>query len=593
MLRPEDLFYGTDGKPDAPIVCIGEAWGSEEALAELAFVGQSGQLLRQMLREADIDPSRVLFTNLVPSQPKKNDFTQFLAPGHGTGTYRGLNPKLELLDGLRRLYIQITAVPRTLIIACGNYPLWALTSVASVNKGTEKPRFGDPTPDTPTGIARYHGSQLWLDPIPGVVYGTLTFPETPVLPLFHPAAILRDWSLRHTTVHDLRNRVPRSVPLAKWRDPQRYTWLAPPTPGEVHHILNYWRITAEAEGGLTISLDIETKHQSFITCIGLGVGNAPLAISIPFVKIGPDKSFSSFWSASEEAKILRELAETLHHPKIKILGQNLNYDCQFLWHTMRLKPKVAFDTLIAQNLLFPGTPKDLATLSAMYCEYHRYWKDDNREWSDTGTLEQHLRYNCEDVTRTLEIARAQIALLVQTGKHHHLAFEMERFELAREMNERGIKRDPKATLRAGALIVEEMEQLATQLRLYVPQSFLPETKAKTTVPWYRSDSQIKFVLYDLLQLPIQYSRLTGRPSSGKEALHTLATDYPRLRRLFNALLDYGSLDTIYSTFIRARLDYGSRMRCSFGNTSTYRWTSSKNAFGRGGNLQNIPVGEDE
>src|SRR6516162_11719303 len=134
MLRPEDLFYGTDGKPDAPIVCIGEAWGSEEALAELAFVGQSGQLLRQMLREADIDPSRVLFTNLVPSQPKKNDFTQFLAPGHGTGTYRGLNPKLELLDGLRRLYIQITAVPRTLIIACGNYPLWALTSVASVNK---------------------------------------------------------------------------------------------------------------------------------------------------------------------------------------------------------------------------------------------------------------------------------------------------------------------------------------------------------------------------------------------------------------------------------------------------------------------------
>jgi len=229
----------------------------------------------------------------------------------------------------------------------------------------------------------------------------------------------------------------------------------------------------------------------------------------------------------------------------------------------------------------------------MYCEYHRYWKDDNREWSDTGTLEQHLRYNCEDVTRTLEIARAQIALLVQTGKHHHLAFEMERFELAREMNERGIKRDPKATLRAGALIVEEMEQLATQLRLYVPQSFLPETKAKTTVPWYRSDSQIKFVLYDLLQLPIQYSRLTGRPSSGKEALHTLATDYPRLRRLFNALLDYGSLDTIYSTFIKAKLDYGSRMRCSFGNTSTYRWTSSKNAFGRGGNLQNIPVGEDE
>jgi DNA polymerase I-like protein with 3'-5' exonuclease and polymerase domains len=44
------------------------------------------------------------------------------------------------------------------------------------------------------------------------------------------------------------------------------------------------------------------------------------------------------------------------------------------------------------------------------------------------------------------------------------------------------------------------------------------------------------------------------------------------------------------------LDVDKRMRCSFntGGTETYRFSSSKNAFGSGGNLQNIPSGtEDE
>jgi len=49
-----------------------------------------------------------------------------------------------------------------------------------------------------------------------------------------------------------------------------------------------------------------------------------------------------------------------------------------------------------------------------------------------------------------------------------------------------------------------------------------------------------------------------------------------------------------STFIMMPLDQDSRMRCSYNicGTETYRFSSSKNAFGSGGNLQNLPKGDE-
>ena len=582
--QPGDLFWGTRGLVASPLVVVGEAWGREEAQAAEPFVGAAGQLLMQMLREASVDPDSVLFTNIMNERPEGNDFSQFLLPGRGS--VRGLNPKPELAQGLRRLYAQIAAHPRKLVIAAGNYPLWALTSVSGVNRGVDRPRMGQPaTPDTPSGITSYHGSQLWLEP----ALVSVMVPKTPVLPIVHPAAILRDWPQRHTTVHDLRMRVPLAP--SAWAEPQR-VWFAPPTLQEAIAILDEWWTEAQLGQLTTLSLDIETKAGVLVTCIGLA--HDQTAMSIPFVRINSDKTLTSYWTPRDEAWIMAALERLLHHPQVAVLGQNLNYDCQWLWHTMRLRPRVKFDTLIVQNLLFPGTPKDLGTLSAMWCSHHRYWKDDNREWSAQGTLEQHLRYNCEDVTRTLEIAQAQMEALVALDKAHLLSFEMERFELAREMNERGLRRAPQATMDAGIAIVEMMQRYASTLEHAVPAHMLPRAAngKPPAVPWYRSDSQTKWVL-DLIGFPKQFNRKTGRPSSGKEAINALIEEFPAWRGFLQAILAYNSLDTIYTTFIKARLDADGRMRCSFGNTSTFRWTSSKNAFGRGGNLQNIPVGEGD
>lgn len=53
------------GPPGAKIVLVGEQPGDEEDLTGRPFVGPAGRLLRELLREAGIDPVSVFITNAV------------------------------------------------------------------------------------------------------------------------------------------------------------------------------------------------------------------------------------------------------------------------------------------------------------------------------------------------------------------------------------------------------------------------------------------------------------------------------------------------------------------------------------------------
>lgn len=584
-MNSPDLFFGTRGPHDAEILCVGEAWGEQEEAQRVPFIGGAGMVLEKILSDGGLDPKKILYTNLVNARPKGNDFKEFLLPGRGS--VGGLNPTPALIEGVSRLYSLLSAVRPKLILACGNYPLWALTNVTRIDKGVDKPKDGkSPIPDVPVGIGDFHGSQLYAlehrinNPVPD---GT-----TSVLPLFHPAYIMRDWSSRWLTVHDVKMRAELAL-RGEWKAPGR-VYLAPPTYGQVISHISHWLNTKEK---LSLSLDLETRwNNHIITCIGLS-DQANWGMSVPFVRIRGKDELISYWTRKEERTIWKLLDALFRHPLIYFIGQNLNFDMQIIWHTMRARPKISFDTLIAQHLLIPGTPKDLGTLSGIYCAHHRYWKDDNKEWSSEGSLETHLYYNCEDVDRTLQIAKEQVEVLTHVDKMRHFPFELKKLELAREMNRRGMLRDKNNLAEAAGRILSQMNNFAAILSRLVPQSWIP-TKAKT--PWYRSDKQIKYVLYELCALPVQMHRKTGKPASDKEALNSLAELFPRLSLLFNLILDYGSLDTIYTTFIQGRAEYDGRIHASFNPTGaeTFRWSSSANAFSRAHNMQNIPVGgEDE
>ena len=136
-----------DGNPEARIMLVGEAPGSEEDLRGKPFVGRAGQLLDRMLAAIGLDRTRVFIVNTVPWRP----------PGN-----REPSPEEQALcrPFLER---QVELVSPRLLVTLGNVPTKALFS-------------------TSTGIVRMRGQ--WKD----LTIGTHA---VPALAMFHPAYLLR------------------------------------------------------------------------------------------------------------------------------------------------------------------------------------------------------------------------------------------------------------------------------------------------------------------------------------------------------------------------------------------------------------------
>jgi DNA polymerase I-like protein with 3'-5' exonuclease and polymerase domains len=103
------------------------------------------------------------------------------------------------------------------------------------------------------------------------------------------------------------------------------------------------------------------------------------------------------------------------------------------------------------------------------------------------------------------------------------------------------------------------------------------------------------ILYEIFRLPVQKKRQTGQPTVDDKALTELEKIEPLFKPIFQLIKEYRSLGVFISTFLEVELDWDNRMRCSYGvgMAETFRCTSSTDAFGFGGNLQNIPSGNED
>jgi uracil-DNA glycosylase family 4 len=579
---PGELWYGTSGPREADIVIVGEAWGYEESLAKIPFVGASGSEFTRILTDAGIERSKVLMTNVVAGRPPDNEFWRWF---DGKTEMRGLYPNDFVVSEVRRLHSQITAYPRKLIIATGNYALWALSNLTG----------NVPVPQS-DGVRAPNGIMSWR--------GSMIFTETlneriPLLPIVHPAAIIRQWDLRYITVHDLRSRV--SMALAgRWVNPTPPTFLAPPTFTQCVYRLDHWLRTLDAGRTVRLAGDIETSR-GIITCLGLADSTA-FAMSIPFVKkvTHSEYTLDSWWTPREEAEILSRLLRLLKHPFLILMGQNFIYDAQYINHHWGVSPYATFDTMYAWHVCFPGTPKSLDYLASLFCRYYRYWKEDHKDWdlaeNDINTL---LRYNAEDCVRTFECAVEIERHITSFGLQDQWGWMLRKRDLALRMMERGVAINEKLRDKIGYELMEKYNELARELLAIIPQAWAgpPGKSAKTKEPvlWFSSSKQLKWVFGEMLGIPIPLHRKNKTETLGKEALNELREKYPIWRPLFDRLADIRSVGVFLTHFVRAPLDPDRRMRCSFNpaGTETFRWSSSRNAFGRGANLQNLPSGDED
>lgn len=583
---------------------MGESWGEEEKRAGKPFVGSSGIELDRILARAGLDPRSILFTNVVAAQPRGNETWRFFEPkAANPKRIGGLAPSPFACSEIERLYRQIASHPRKLVIAAGNYSLWALSQVTSQKVTTASNNRYIPKELqtwTPGGILSWRGSMWHCEPhveIAGTLAASIS--RLALLPIVHPAAIMRAWYQRDPTIHDLRVRVPLAL-RDDWLDKYRPTFLAPPTFEQACGKLREWLHRADSGSSVGLASDIETAR-TVMTCIGFA-DSASFAMSIPFIRRVGDKGaqFDSYWPNHEEAVLIGLLRRLLAHPNIKITGQNFIYDTQYIQRDWGVTPHLYHDTMLHQNVCFPGTPKALEYLSSLYCHYHYYWKEDHKEWDMKGAIEDLLRYNCIDCVRTWEIGENQAEVTRALGMEAQMKLKMETNHLCLRMMNRGVLFDVERSAATMNELNEALVDLQKELLEIIPQEWVGPIGKRSNangggdIYWITSDPQQKRLFYEILGFKMVKDPKTNQPTTGAKALGQFKLWYPEFTGLIERLELFSSIENTCNV-LKSQTDLDKRIRCSYnpGGTETHRLSSSRNAFGGGTNLQNLTKGEED
>lgn len=327
------------------IMLIGEAWGKDEAEAQQAFVGASGRFLNAMLYQAGIARRDCYVTNVFNVKPEPtNDVKNLCGPKADRvpgfpALQSGKYVRNEYAGELTRLFEEIKREDPDLIIALGATPTWALLGTS--------------------GIRKYRGTpSLLMGPALAAVGRPIK-----VFPTYHPAAVIREHSLRPIVIADLEKAKAESE-YREIRRPQREIWIEP-TLADLAAFEQRFIIDSP-----DLSIDIETAGDQ-ITCVGFAP-TVDRAIVIPFVDpLQPD---GNYWrTLADELKAWDFVRRWCAMHK-RILGQNHLYDIHFLWRQYGIPmPYASDDTMLLHHALQPEMEKGLGFLGSIYTK-EASWK---------------------------------------------------------------------------------------------------------------------------------------------------------------------------------------------------------------------------
>ena len=564
------LAFG-DGNLNGEILLIGEYFSAEEAHKSKPLVGSAGFELRKIFSDSGLDWNNTYRTVVAAERPLGNDPRALFYPTTEKKSrtyYNSCYPRESILSGARRIQALILRMPNLkLIIGLGNLPLWLLTDKASVStvQGYK----------VPSGAMKWRGSQLY------------TLGGIPYLPLIAPTTILKDWSFRHPTVHDLKARAKRFLEGKPWTRDEP-TFNPKPTFEEAIAQLDKWQARTSL-GKLKLSADIETWRRSYISCIGLA--DKDTAICIPFFYFGSDGNMIDVYTPEQEVTLWLAIRRLLSHDNTYTIGQNFIYDHQFLSRLYFIQSSFGFDTMLGHHLLWPGTPKSLDYLASLYCDHYIYWKDESQDWDGAFNHESLWLYNCKDVRETYDISEELESLIEKLNFSEQWKLQKAQWLLARDMMKRGIAINH-PYLKA---MSSELTTIAYQLEELLLSSMPEDLRYATSgTPWFSSPAQQKIIFYDVLGLKPILHKKTKKPTLDASALPQLKEQQAWLSTVFTYLENLRSISVFRSHFLDVKLSFDKRFRCNFnvGGTETFRWSSSANGFGEGTNGQNIPKGDD-
>lgn len=558
------IHFAPSGPASAPLMIVGEAPSEKDAERRGPFLGGSGWMLDECLKATGLTRSQAFLTNVLREVPARGELDAYVAlkKKDRTPQHRdvlGLPVLPSVAFGRDLLLQEIALVQPTVIFACGNLAWWALTG-----------RWG---------VRKWRGSVIQVE-----VAGVLV----KVIAGLHPGAVVREYSQKVAFIRDLhRVRQELEKGRAYGRPPRDYT-VRPTYEGAVAWLTDLLTKLDTSPTPVSVAADIETRagHHA---CVGFATSKVR-AICIPWMCVErPD----GYWELEEEFQLVLLSNRIMRHPNVRLIWQNGAYDHQYEHRYHGIIPRLGSDTMVTQHAIYSVSPKSLDYLASIYCEHYVYWKDDGKEWDPSMPEDQVWTYNCDDTTNTFEVDESQqayIAALTPSWPKlpEVLAFQHRIQPIFVKMMLRGVRSDATARVQMRKELNEAITHLKTRLKHLVGFDLDPASPKQMVETFYGT----------FAQTPI-YAKgpgnTRGNPTCDEDALHTIAAREPILRTVVDIILAIRSSEKFLSTYVEMRPDVDGRYRSSYNvaGTKTYRLSSSKNAFGSGGNQQNIPTGDED
>lgn len=167
---PDEKLVLGRGNLNSPIVLVGEAPGRKEVELNEPFVGQAGKHLDEFLQVLELDKEDIYITNSVKYRPTK------LNPK--TGRLSNRTPTAKEIESFRSFLLEeIDIIKPKIIVTLGN------TSLKSLFEKDVK-------------IGDVHGKLISVE-----IYDN----KYNLFPLYHPAAVIYNRSLKEVYLNDLQN----------------------------------------------------------------------------------------------------------------------------------------------------------------------------------------------------------------------------------------------------------------------------------------------------------------------------------------------------------------------------------------------------
>lgn len=376
-LQSKGLRYvGIRGRTESSLAYVGEAAGADEDACGLPFMGASGRENDRMLVESGFSypQNEMYFTNVYKTRPPDNKIDRLSELGIPNDLFE------------RQFFEELNFYRPTIILAAGK----TATNLLCPFTVPKEKRNGQKKED---GFGKWRGSLLSSPLLPWPHY---------VIPVYHPAFVLRSWSERQISVliysrakEELQFYAQNSI----LKDLPSRTLRYDPSYDEVSWYLR--ECLAQPE---PVSLDIEMLYAQ----------KKKLNLNIRYVNIlGIARSaydglaFSPFeFSGSQRIALLR-LYNRVLVTKAQI-GQNFTiFDCHWL-RSLGFRPNLGLvsDTLVRHHTLWPELEHSLAFMCMQYTR-EPFYKDQGKIWPFGANVKQIRKYCCRDVCVTYEVHNEQ------------------------------------------------------------------------------------------------------------------------------------------------------------------------------------------